>query len=56
MKPKICPGCNKEFIPNTRKQKYCSRKCNYKFKMGWGYRGGRVYEMQKVSNYVKEMV
>jgi hypothetical protein len=41
MKPKTCPKCNKVFIPNKRKQKYCSHKCSVK--KGWSFYGGYVY-------------
>ena len=28
MKPKTCPYCGKEFIPNAGSQRYCSRQCS----------------------------
>lgn len=39
--PRPCPHCEREFIPATGKQKFCTRKCAERYRVDQSYFGGR---------------
>jgi 5-methylcytosine-specific restriction endonuclease McrA len=41
LKPEACPYCSEEFLPITKKQRYCTRKCAANGRADAAYFGGR---------------
>ena len=52
---KICPYCDKEYLPTRKNQVYCSYLCRYNaYNSGFRVRNGKIYRYNEINNKYNE--